>query len=215
MRRKKRTLYALALLVLAGASLMLFILAADEQLVLSSGSPAADRVHLQNLMNKGPGENKHVELTDFYIGKQYIYTAKLVQFREVYLPLFPKGWPEDSRNLHLLLWLRNDRNSNERFIESEQDLDQFVSELNRSPRTVTGVLRKPIERVRALTIEAYPGTDRESLRILWARDFPTQQSVSALWSISAFCLALAAGLAVAYWRARGSFSRHGNHTALF
>jgi len=192
---------------------MLFILAADEQSVLSSGSPAANRVRLQDLMTKAPGENKHVQLTDFYIGKQYIYTAKLVQFKEVYLPLFPKGWPEDASNLHLLLWLRNDRNSNERFIESEQDLDQFVSELNRSARSVTGVLRKPIARVRALTIEAYPGTDRESLGILWARDFPTQQSVNVLWSISAFCLALAAGLAVAYWRSRGKLSGHGNHTA--
>jgi len=172
---------------------MLFVLAADEQSVLASGSPAADSVRLQDLITKGPGKNKHVELRDFYIGRQYIYTANLVQFKEVYLPLFPKGQPEDGSNLHLLLWLRNDRNSNERFIESGQDLDHFVSELNRSSRSVTGVLRKPIEHVRALTTEAYPGTDRESLQVLWARDLPSEQSVNILWSILAFCLAEATG----------------------
>jgi hypothetical protein len=67
---------------------------------------------------------------------------------------------------------------------------------------VTGVLRKPIERVRALTLEAYPGTDRESLLVLSARDFPTQQSVNVLSSLSALCLAGAAGFAIAYWRSR-------------
>jgi hypothetical protein len=201
-RRKKRTLYALALLILLGASLMLFILAADEQSVLSSGSPAADSVRLQDLIAKGPGANKHVELNDFYIGRQYIYTAKLVQFKDVYLPLFPLGQQEDASHLHLLLWIRNDRNSNQRLIQDYQDLDRFVTELRRSPRAVTGVLRKPIERVRALTIEAYPGTDREALLILSARDFPTQQSVNVLWGLSALCMAGAAGFAIAYWRSR-------------
>jgi hypothetical protein len=139
-------------------------------------------------------------LADFYIGKQYIYAAKLVEFREVYLPIFPNGQPENASNLHVLLRIRNDRESNQRLIQNAQDLDGFVAEFNRSPRPVTGVLQKPMDRVRALTADAYPGTDREALQILWARDFPSQELVNLLWSILALFLIGAAGCAFGYRR---------------
>src|SRR5262249_51816551 len=153
-----------------------------------------------DLITKAPSKNKHVQLMDFYIGKQYIYATKMVQFKEVYLPLFPNGEPENASNLHMLLWIRNHRNSNERLIENEQDLDRFVADFNRSPRSMAGVLRKPIDRVRTLAADGYPGLDRESLQLLWARDFPTQESVNVLWSILIFCLAAAAACAVVYRR---------------
>jgi len=143
--KKKKAPYALALLILFGAGLMLFILAANEQSVLSSASPTAKRTRLQNLVAQGPATNKHVELVDFYFGKNYIYAAKLVQFQDVYLPVFPDGVPENGANLQVLVWIRNDRNSNQRLIESEQDLDRFVSEFNQHPRPLSGVLRKPTE----------------------------------------------------------------------
>jgi hypothetical protein len=69
--------------------------------------------------------HKHVELLDFHFGKRYIYTTKLVQFRDVYLPVFPSGRPETASNLQLLVWTRNDRNSNEPLIETRQELDRF------------------------------------------------------------------------------------------
>jgi hypothetical protein len=199
-KRKKKALCALAFMIFLGASLMLFILASDEQSVLSSGLPAADTIPLRDLITEGPGKNKHIELVDSYIGKQYIYARKMVEFKEVYLPLFPKGQPEIASNLHLLLWIRNDRNSDERLIENEPDLDRFVAEFNRSPRSIIGVLRTPIDRVRTLTADAYPGTDRGSLQILRARNFPSQQSVNVLWSMLMFCLAGAAACALVYWR---------------
>jgi hypothetical protein len=205
-KRKIKALYGLAVLILFGASLMLFILASDEQSILSSGLPAAASIRLQDLITKGPGKNKHVQLVDFYIGKQYIYASKLVQFKEVYLPAFPEGQPENASNLHLLLWIRNDRNSNTRLIENEQDLNRFVAEFNRSPRSITGVLRKPIDRVRTVAAEAYPGLDRESLQILWARDFPSQQSVNVLWSILMLCLAGALSCARMYRQYAGRYS---------
>ena len=77
-------------------------------------------------------------------------------------------------------------------------LDRFVAEFNRSPRSITGMLRKPIDRWRALAADAYSGMDRESLQILSAGDFPSQQSVNDLWSILMLCLAGAAACALGY-----------------
>ena len=111
--KKKKALYALAVLIFLGASLVLFIVAADEQSMLSSGLPAAQRISLHNFITQGFGGNKHIELAGFYFGKQYIYATKLVQFQDVYLPVFSDGEPENASNLRILVWIRNDRNSNE------------------------------------------------------------------------------------------------------
>src|SRR5215471_740532 len=86
---RKKAVYALAMLLFAGISLGSFILAGTEQSLLSSGSAEAARISLQDLMAQGPGKNKHIELTDFYFGKQYVYTAKVIQFHDVYVPVFP------------------------------------------------------------------------------------------------------------------------------
>src|SRR6202040_3429695 len=188
MTKKKKALYALAMLVLLGCGLMMFTIAAQEQSVASSGSPAADRVRLQDLITKGPGKNKHVELVDFYFGKRFIYTTELVQFNEVYVPVFPSGQSETASNLQVLVWIRNDRNSNEPLLQSTQDLGRFVAQSNRYPKSVTGVLRQPTERVRSLTADAYPGTNRQSLQVLWARDFPAQDSIDVQSSICVACL---------------------------
>jgi len=203
--KKKKAFYALAVMILLGAGLVLFIVAAEEQSVISSGLPAADRIRLQDLITQGSGKNKHVELVDFYFEKQYIYAAKMVQFRDVYVPVFPHGESENASNLQILVWIRNDRNSNEPLVESQQDLDRFVAEFNRRPRSVTGILRKPIDKVRTLTADAYPGTNRQSLQILWARHFPDQQSINVLWGILTLCLVAAAACAVAYRRQSRSF----------
>ena len=206
--KKKKALYALALLILFGSGLMLFILAANEQSVLSSGSPTPERTRLENLIAQRPPANQHIELVDFYFGKNYIYAAKLVQFRDVYLPVFPAGAPQSGANLQVLVWIRNDRNSNQRLIESEQDLNRFVSEFNQHPRPLSGVLRKPTERVRTLAAEAYPRTNLQSLEVLWARDFPTQESANVLWTICATCLAGAGICGVAYRRQSRSPAAH-------
>src|SRR6201993_267011 len=125
--RKSKTICALGALMLFGSALMVFIIAADEQSMISSGVPTPDRIRLQDLITRGSGNNKHVELSDFYFGRQYIYATKLVQFNEVYVPIFPEGQPENGTNLHFLVWIRNDRNSNQRLIQSGRDLDQFVA----------------------------------------------------------------------------------------
>jgi len=198
--KKKKALYALAVLIFLGASLALFIVAADEQSIISSGQPAAQRISLHNFITQGFGRNKHIELADFYFGKQFIYATKLVQFQDAYLPVFPDGEPENASNLRIQLWIRNDRNSNERLIESAQDLHRFVADFNRRPRSITGMLRQPTDRVRTLTADAYPGTNGQSLQVLWAKHFPTQQSINFLWGICALWLVAAAACAVAYGR---------------
>ncbi len=203
MKSKKRALYALGILIFLGISMLLFVIAADEQTVLSRGLPAADRMSLADFIAKGSARNQHVELTDFHFGKAHVYTAKLVQFNEAYVPLFPAGEPENAGNLHVLLWIRNDRNSNERLIQSEQDLDRFMADRSRNPQSVTGVLRRPIERVRTLTAEAYPGADVKSLQVLWARRFPNQQSTNVLWILCGLCLLAAGVCAFAYRRFGG------------
>jgi hypothetical protein len=201
-RKKKTALYALAVLALLGCSLVMFIIAADEQSVISSGMPAADRIRLQDLITQGPGKNKHVELVDFYFGKRFIYTTELVQFNEVYVPVFPSGQPESASNLQTLVWIRNDRHSNEPLLQSTQDLGRFVAQFNQHPRSVTGVLRQPTDRVRSLTADAYPGMNGQSLQVLWAREFPTQDSINVQWSICAASFVAAAVCAVAYKRQR-------------
>jgi len=199
---KKKALYALAMLVLLGCGLIMFIIAADEQSVILSGLPAADRIRLQDLSAQGSAKNKHVELLDFYFDKRFIYTTELAQFNDVYVPVFPSGQSESANNLQVLVWIRNDRNSNEPLLQNAQDLGRFVAQFNRYPRSVTGVLRQPTERVRSLTADAYPGMNGQSLQILWARDFPTQDSVNVQWSICLACLVAAAVCAVAYKRYR-------------
>src|SRR5262245_35068691 len=100
----------------------------------------------------------------------------MVQFNEVYVPMFARGEPESGNNLKFVLWIRNDRNSNQRLVQGQEDLDRFARDFNQHPGSVTGILRQPIDRVRNLTLESYPGTNRESLQVLWARDFPSKDS---------------------------------------
>jgi hypothetical protein len=207
--KKIKAIYALGTLMFFGAALMFFIIAADEQSVISSGSPAPNKIRLQELTTQGPGTNRHIELAAFYFGRQYIYTAKLAQFRDVYLPLFPQGQPEKGSNLRILLWIRNDRASNQRLIEGERDLDKFVAEFNDDPRTVAGILRKPTNRVRALTADTYPGTNLDSLQALWARNFPQQDSVNITWAACAILLLAAAVCAIAYRRTSPQRHDHG------
>jgi hypothetical protein len=114
--------------------------------------------------------------------------------------MFPKGPAEDARNLHLLLWIRNDRNSNQPVIENQQQLDEFVAGMNRNPRSISGVLHSLPTTVRKLAAEAYPGTDTQSLQALWARDFPDQQSANLRWGVLGLCLAGGCGFFVAYRR---------------
>jgi len=198
--KKRKAFYALGVMIFLGASLALFIVAMDEQSVSSSGLATAEKIRLQDLVARDSEKNKHVELQDFYFGKQYIYAAKLVQFRDVYLPVFAGGQSETASNLRLLVWIRNDRNSNEPLIETREELDRFVAEFNRHPRPLSGILRKPTGIVQKLAAEAYPGLSNRSLQILWARHYPDQTSINVLWFILVLCLAVAAGCAVAYKR---------------
>jgi hypothetical protein len=94
-RTKQKAVYALAMLGLFGTALMVFIFAANEQSVITSGLPAAHRISLQDLVAGGAGTNKHIELVDFYCGKSFVYTTELIQFNEVYVPVFARGEPED------------------------------------------------------------------------------------------------------------------------
>jgi hypothetical protein len=101
-----------------------------------------------------------------------------------------------------LVWIRNDRHSNEPLLQSTQGLGRFVAQFNQHPRSVTGVLRQPTDRVRSLTADAYPGMNGQSLQVLWAREFPTQDSINIQWSICAASFVAAAVCAVAYKRQR-------------
>jgi hypothetical protein len=199
-RQKLKAFYAMAMLICFGSSLMVFVMAADEQSIVSGGQPDANTVSLQSLIARGPGTNRHLALTDFFFGKQYVFTSQLVQFNEVYVPLFPKGQAEDGGNLHLLLWIRNDRNSNQPLIQNQRQLDEFVAGLRRNPGAISGVLHSLPTTVRKLTAEAYPGTDTQSLQALWARDFPDQHSANLLWGVLGLCLAGGCAGLVAYRR---------------
>jgi len=123
-----------------------------------------------------------------------------VEFKEVYIPVFPNGESEEGGHPQVLVWIRNDRNSNERLIENRTDLDDFVSKFNRAPRTVSGLLQNPTNEVRDLTAKAYPGIDTKALQVLWARDFPSQRSIAYLWDLWLGCLIAAVIFGVAFRR---------------
>jgi len=197
---KKKKLSAMAALLFSGAGLMLFIIAADEQSVLVGGSAEAARMTLGQLVTNGPGANKHIELSDFNFGRTFIYDTKLVQFKDVYLPVFPKNQPQDAKNLKLLVWVRNDKNSNEPLIETRDQVEQFIAGFDTHTKTVTGVLKKPFSDVGKLTIQAYPGVDAKSLLLLWARKFPSQESVNTVWAACVGCVA--AGIAACFFAMR-------------
>ena len=197
--KKKKALYALAVLISWALVWHSSSLPRTNSPSYRAGSLQLSESAFHNFITQGFGRNKHIELADFYFGKQYIYATKLVQFQDAYLPVFPDGEPENASNLRIQLWIGNDRNSSERLIESAQDLDRFVADFNRRPRSITGVLRQPTDRVRTLTADANPGTNGQSLQVLWARHFPTQQSINFLWGICALCL-VAAACVVAYRR---------------
>lgn len=199
-KKKLKAIYGFAMLMFFGSGLMVFVMAADEQSIVSGGQPEANTISLQNFMAQGPGANRHLALTDFFFGKQYVFTTQLVQFNEVYLPMFPKGRAEDAQNLRLLLWIRNDRNSNQPLIQNQQQLDEFVAQLRRSPAAVTGVLHSAPTTVRKMTADAYPGTDTQSLQVLWARDYPNQRSANMYWGVLGLCLAGGCAFFVAYRR---------------
>jgi hypothetical protein len=197
---RKKALCGFVMFLFAGASLGMFIIAANEQSVLAAGSPQAASTSLSDLIAPNPVKNKHVELSGFYFGKHYIYTAQVVQFQDVYVPIFESGKPEEPGNLRTLVWIRNDRNSNERFIQSASDLNDFVLKFNQAPRAINGVLQSPTSQVRDLTVEAYPGVNAAELQVLWARDFPTQSSANIFWSLSIGCLIATAVTGIAYRR---------------
>jgi hypothetical protein len=90
-RKRSKALCALAVLVLFGASSMMFVLAADEQSIISSGLPTADKINLQELSAQGNRRNRHVEVADFHFGKTFVDTTDLIQFNEVYVPMFANG----------------------------------------------------------------------------------------------------------------------------
>lgn len=190
------------MLMFFGIGLLVFIITMNEQSVLGSGRPEANRISLQDLMTRGAPGNKHIELADFYFGKQFIYATKLVQFQDVYVPVFAKGQPEDGAHLQVLVWIRNDRNSNQGLIQSYQEVDELVADYHRNPRTMSGVLVRPIDRVKELTLEAYPGTNTAALQVLWARDFPSQDAVDIFWGLMVLCL-LAAGACLVAFRRTG------------
>lgn len=205
---RKRAAFALGMLIFFGCGMLTFIIAANEQSVLGSGKPETERISLQDLMTRGAPANKHIELADFYFGRQFVYTSKLTQFQDVYVPVFAKGQPEDGAHLQLLVWIRNDRTSNQRLVQSYQDLDEFVAEFNRNPRTLTGMLVKPIDRVRSLTLEAYPGTNAAALQVLWARDLPDQSTINIQWMLMGFCFVAAGACLVAFLRSGKAKARN-------
>ena len=74
--KEKKAAFALCMLIFFGGALVAFIIAADEQSVLSSGLPAADKISLQQLIAHAPGSNKHIELANFYFGRRYILSQR-------------------------------------------------------------------------------------------------------------------------------------------
>jgi hypothetical protein len=185
---KKTKLFAIAMFLFLGLAMVLYIVASDEQSIRSGGTSEAVRMTLKELVAKRPAVNQHIELTAFDFGKVFIYNTKLVQFKEVYLPVFPQGEEQSAKNVKLLIWIRNDQNSNEPLIETRQQLEQFVSDFEKHPTAITGVLKRSLANVNNLTLDAYPGADTNALLLLWARKFPSQESTNTLWGLCALCL---------------------------
>lgn len=75
-----------------------------------------------------------------------------------------------------------------------------MADYNHHPTSISGVLRKPIDRVKTLSVEAYPGTNRDSLQVLGARNFLDQPTINIIWSFCMLCLIAAAACTMAFLR---------------
>ena len=80
-------------LVLLAAGIALFLFAQRASAVRSHSQREPQRLTLQQLIDRGPGDNLHILLTDFLMLPDYIYETKLGQWSGAWVPVVPPGAP--------------------------------------------------------------------------------------------------------------------------
>ena len=84
-------LVSIGLLTAFPAFLCCIVLAMQVQMATAVAQPTSHVLPLSDLLSRGPGNNAHVQVTDFSFGEPVI-DKKGIQWQWVWIPLLPAGW---------------------------------------------------------------------------------------------------------------------------
>jgi hypothetical protein len=180
--RLKGLLTLLALGGLVGGGIVGF-LGYQEWIVFSRGSPTPQRIRLADLTARGPGDNVHVEVTDFVWGQNCVTETKQGKWNRVWIPIFPSGAAEQGQVRALVKTFH---------VADEGQLHQMVGR-----QTVTGVIDNVIPGHGLGSAEiaelkkGYPNADLAGLLVIEeGRTFPGPEKVYLLLGIGGGLLVL-------------------------
>lgn len=202
MQRNKFSFTALSAMIFGCTALILLIMSAEETTLLGGSTLEPKAITLSELVkseidtsNKstaGKRRNKHFQLTNYQFGKVVIYDSRIVDVRDLYLPVFEAGHVDDPHSLRLLIWLRNDQTSNEPHVRDISQFEPFIRKCVAEKHAFQGFLHDSNSIVSKLVEEAYPGCDTKSIKLLWCRTMPDKNVVAHIcfgWLVSALlCL---------------------------
>jgi hypothetical protein len=180
--RLKGALILVALGGLVGGGIVGF-LGYQEWIILSRGSPQPQRIRLADLTAKGPGDNVHVEVTDFSWGENCVTEEKHGKWNRVWIPIFPGGAANQGQVRALVKTFS---------VADEGQLRQML----RRP-TVTGVIDNVIPGHSLGSAEiaelkkGYPNVDVGTLLVIAeGKTFPSPEKVYLLLGIGGGLLVL-------------------------
>ena len=192
-----------SLRVLLGCLLMLTLIfggilgliAGADSRTYSIGSVPPQRLTLAELIAKGPGDNRHVTVTDFRIGG-FAFEGKNGVWRQVWVPLFPRNDP--GHEIRVLL--ASNQIAGEAALRVLVQTGQVTGICSASPRTTFGTVLGPQLR------EANRGAELNSVwNIDELRSLPNATTVRMTTIASAALLSLTVLMTLALgWSAKPS-----------
>jgi hypothetical protein len=195
----------------------------QERTIYSSGSPEPQLITAADLADHGPGDNVHVKVTDFVLGRRYALAERRGKWNRIAMPLVPcrAGLARKDLSAFLAIFLQNQPLaavtcssyflpilSQKRagikivvqsfHVSDKRQADRFYERYKQQPIKgiiVNGVHALGVMEQRELE-KNYPGADFSSVLLLQeGRKFPSLAKVLLLLGSAALCLI--AGLAAA------------------
>ena len=117
---------------------ILGLIAGADSRTHAIGSVPPQRLTVAELIAKGPGENRHVTVTDFRIGG-YAFEGKNGVWRQVWVPLFPRNDP--GQEMRVLL--TSNQIAGEAALRAIAQSGQVTGICSASPRTTFGTVLGP------------------------------------------------------------------------
>jgi hypothetical protein len=160
-----------------------FLMLGRGQWVLAShASPEPQTLFLQDLIAKGPGDNRHVRVTQFTFGDGYVVEGLHGGWDEVWIPVYPASGTEVGDPGHpradpfaVLIHTRKPRSKDElaRYCDTTTVIQGVMLSDHGAPAGWSEIGGK--------LLAMYPGTDLENCRVIYEGDRPwSPSSVNAI-----------------------------------